>query len=239
MKMKSILTTAPLKTTLVVISVMLVLTTTQHHTASAESLEHLHNKILHDIVHSYTYYTPTPTPICPDSSDTTTFTDEWPGVNTASIWDSATVEDFEQALFQTKMSHTDTDGTRSWDIRIGTSGNIYSHFVPDMYGETMPPQAHQNAPWIDEVHQSVSVNTALNDNSEGGIKYFIHEAGAYQRDSSYTDIPFFSPSLAKHCERNYCMFASWGTSAHVPTPYVSFLFLAFICYICVCDFRIV
>ena len=102
-----------------------------------------------------------------------------------------------------------------------------------MYGETMPPQAHQNAPWIDEVHQSVSVNTALNDNSEGGIKYFIHEAGAYQRDSSYTDIPFFSPSLARHCERNYCMFASWGTSAHVPTPYVSlFVFSIYLLYLC-------
>lgn len=52
-------------------------------------------------------------------------------------------------------------------------------------------------------------------------KYFIHQAGAYQRDSPYTSHPFHSPSLARHCAGNACAFASWGTQAHVPTPFQS------------------
>lgn len=92
------------------------------------------------------------------------------------------------------------------------------------------------SPWIDEVQQSVSVNNKLKQNDantqfhcEPGYTdpnaqckpYFIHQAGAYQRDSPDTDVPFFSPSLAKHCSGNSCIFASWGTQAHVPTPFTS------------------
>lgn len=58
----------------------------------------------------------------------------------------------------------------------------------------------------------------LNTNTE---PYFLHQAGAYQRDAPYTDVPFFSPGLAKHCEGNSCTFAGWGTSAHTPTPFTS------------------
>ena len=103
---------------------------------------------------------------------------------------------------------------------------MYSHFAKDMWGETMAPQNHAQAPWIDEVQQTVSVNGQLNYAlgteycPTGGDKsqckpYYIHQAGAYQEDSPDTDTPFFSPSLAKHCSGNSCMFASWGTQAHV------------------------
>ena len=50
---------------------------------------------------------------------------------------------------------------------------------------------------------------------------FVHQAGAYQRDAPYTDTPFYSPSLAKFCSGNSCIFASWGTQAHVETPFTS------------------
>jgi len=104
---------------------------------------------------------------------------------------------------------------------------------------------------IDEVHQSVAVNGYISgqcyDNVTGNVlynatngkpikkpeaagvdvckKHFLHQAGAYQWDGIYTDVPFFSPSLAKSCEGNTCMFASWSTSAHVDTgtPFTSSL----------------
>ena len=117
----------------------------------------------------------------------------------------------------------------------------YSHFAPDMHGETMPPQKHpaktprDAAPWIDEVQQSVSVNLELNKNPNKSPQYcpssdtdndkckhyYIHQAGSYQGDGSYTNPPFYSPSLAKHCKGNSCIFASWGAQAHVKTPFTS------------------
>jgi hypothetical protein len=122
--------------------------------------------------------------------------------------------DLEQHVFLTKMTHTDVNLNRTWTIRLGKAGNIYS-FVGPM-GETVPPQKHDQAPWIDEVWQSVSVDGAQN---APHAPYFIHEAGTYQRDTGYseamgiplTEIPFYSPSLGKHCddESGECSFMSW------------------------------
>jgi hypothetical protein len=88
-------------------------------------------------------------------------------------------------------------------------------FVGPM-GETVPPQNHDEAPWIDEVWQSVSVDVAQNSKAPAFEPFFIHEAGAYQRDTDYvgvplTDIPFYSPSLGKHCDdaSGECSFMSW------------------------------
>ena len=39
--------------------------------------------------------------------------------------------------------------------------------------------------------------------------------GAYHRDD--LPKPFYAPNLAVHCERNYCLVASHGTHAHIPT----------------------
>ena len=55
--------------------------------------------------------------------------------------------------------------------------------------------------------------------SQTGKSYFIHQAGTYQRDGQ--DVPFYSPSIAKHCTGDTCYFASWGQHAHVPTPFHS------------------
>ena len=124
--------------------------------------------------------------------------------------------DLEQHVFLAKMTHTDANENRTWTIRLGKAGNIYS-FVGPM-GETVPPQSHPEAPWVDEVWQSVSVDLSKNKPADG-TPYFIHEAGTYQRDAGYnetmgvplTDIPFYSPSLGKHCddESGECSFMSW------------------------------
>ena len=117
------------------------------------------------------------------------------------------------------MEHVDpTDSSRSWTIRFGTGGNIYSLFSPDGYGEAMPPQARSFAPFVDELHQTVVVAQHLNTPSH---PFFIHQAGIYTKDSPYTDQSFFSPNVARHCVNNTCSFISWGQQAHVPTEYPS------------------
>ena len=54
-------------------------------------------------------------------------------------------------------------------------------------------------------------------------KWFIHQAGAYQKDPDLRETPFFSPSIAKYCNstRRECGFVSWGQQAHVPTCFKS------------------
>ncbi|KAL7428176.1 hypothetical protein ACHAXM_001314, partial [Skeletonema potamos] len=119
------------------------------------------------------------------------------------------------------MSHNDPYN-RSWTIRFGQGGNIYSHFCPDLHGETIPPQNHVDHPWVDEVHQSVSVNINLNQragmcNGDTCPEYYIHGAGTVQEDGTYTTIPFYSQSLAKHCDGATCTFAAWAQQAHLET----------------------
>jgi hypothetical protein len=181
----------------------------------------LDDAILNDILHSYTDHVAS---TCTGSADTTTFSFDYPGVNVDSAWNEAFIL-FEEGLFQASMTHTDT-GNKSWTIRIGQGGNMYSYYCPDMHGETIAPQNRLNSPWIDEVHQIVSVNEELNGaagkcNGDTCPAYYIHGAGTYQGDTPYTDVPFYSQSLAKTCEGNYCIFASWAQQAHLTTPYTS------------------
>jgi hypothetical protein len=58
------------------------------------------------------------------------------------------------------MEHLDSNSNRTWRLRVGSGGNPYS-FV-GAFGEAMPPQAHDQAPWIDEVWQMVAVDTSKN-----------------------------------------------------------------------------
>ena len=120
--------------------------------AAASSSEELQARLLHDMMHQYIEFIATDTNVCPPST-ATTFSDDYVP-NPASNWDTLTVQDFEASMFQTLMSYNDddaTDGDDSWDIRIATGGNIYSHYVPQRFGERVAPQAYPEAPWIDEV----------------------------------------------------------------------------------------
>jgi len=139
-----------------------------------------------------------------------------------SQWNPQFVQ-YEEDLFLAKMQHIDNNFNRSWTIRFGQAGNIYS-FVGPM-GETVPPQDHNNAPWVDEVWQAVQPLGPGGDNDDDPNTnvYFIHEAGTYQRDGAYTAKPFYSPTLGSYCneEDGECGFASWGQQAHVATPWKS------------------
>ena len=114
---------------------------------------------------------------------------------------------------------------------------MYSFVGP--FGESVPPQFHADGPFVDEVWQSVMVHQAKNNKAPLNKPNFIHQAGAYWKDCANADgsssfcnkaddvtgdnmeQPYFSPSIASHCSGRECSFASWGTQAHVPTPFKS------------------
>jgi len=130
-------------------------------------------------------------------------------------WDP-TAAPFEPQVFQAEMSNVNAaDPDKSWTIRVGSGGNIYSFRGP--FFEAIPPQYHTDGEWVDEVTQSVAVNLAQNGDSD----YYMHQAGIYTKDGPHTDQPFFSPSIAKHCSDKECFFASWGQQAHTPTKHIS------------------
>ena len=82
----------------------------------------------------------------PGVSSSSTFT--FPGT-IPNTWNSA-FEQHESDLFLAQLQHDDPiDADRSWTMRIGKSGIMYSFQGP--YGEAMPPQNRQSSPWIDEV----------------------------------------------------------------------------------------
>ncbi len=157
----------------------------------------------------------------------------------------------EEHAFQARLVNTSTDPKKSWDIRIGKSGTVYS--MKGSFGEAIPPQWRDPAseygpyfaPWMDEVFQTVFVVTALNDAPDN--RYFHHQAGVYLRDTNdnpditgrYADangggvVPFYSPYLGGIANTNMTgttnrsyRIVSWPQQAHIPTDYTSDI----ICY---------
>ena len=141
---------------------------------SDDAIEDLDKAILDDIIQSYSTHEPS-TCNAEEQSSSTSFSFTWPGTNTQSSWNTDFVG-YEQGLFQAIMSHNDPTGKNlSWSIRIGSGGNMYSIIYPDLFGELIPPQKHDNAPWIDEVHQMVAVPLDLNSAENPS---YMHQAGA-------------------------------------------------------------
>jgi len=133
----------------------------------------------------------------------------------ASNWFSS-AESYEEDVFLAELHHEDDDSTKSWTIRIGAGGNIYS--LVGAFGEAVPTQYEYGAAFIDDVWQSkcFSIKTFAS------FDYYIYQSGAYQDDDGYTDEkPFFSPSLGKYCADSTCTFASWNQQAIIPTTHDS------------------
>ncbi len=105
----------------------------------------------------------------------------------------------EELVMDTLIS---SDSSNDWELRIGKGGQIYS-LKTSALGETVPPQYHNNdnAPWVDEVWQTVSVyNTGAN-------AKFNHSAGVYLNDPILTE-PFYTPRLATEIdEANKSLYA--------------------------------
>jgi hypothetical protein len=168
--------------------------------------------------------------VADDSTGTTSFDDVFSSTQSISGWNAMNAQ-FEDDVFFQEMKHTDVNPNRTWSARMGSGGAIYSDSTPGL-GEVLPPLKHDKGPFQDEVWQVVMVDNSLNapynpatqDYAEDK-KYFIHQAGVYQKDTGPGDIldtkPFYSPSVAKHCSGRQCTFAAWGQHAHVPTDWKS------------------
>ena len=130
--------------------------------------------------------------------------------------------DLEPFLFQAEMHHDDPDPARTWTLRVGQGGNIYS--FRGAYGEAIPPQEPFGAAFVDEVWQMVSVNQIHNRDSNLP-PYFIHQAGVYMNQKELNNKHFYSPSIARHCETKndiwQCSFGSWGQQANIPSIFQS------------------
>jgi len=130
----------------------------------------------------------------------------------------------EKYVFNAKMMHTDVNSNRTWTVRLGKGGNVYSMVGP--MGETVPPQKRIDSPWIDEVWHSVAVEPPQPEEP-----FMIHGAGSYQSDQTYnsdvgiplTEVPFYSPSLGKYCNDadGECGFAAWAQHGPVPVYWES------------------
>jgi len=124
----------------------------------------------------------------------------------------------ERSVFHARLEHK---GTPPWRLGVGKGGQIYSLVGP--FGESVPPQAHQGAPWIDEVWQIVSVSHAVHNpdrfpGRHAPAAYYIHQAGTYMRDA-VRQTPFYSPLLGSEYDpdRRALRVVNWGQHAHVPT----------------------
>lgn len=98
--------------------------------AQPTSLDSLDEALLTDLLEQYsTYNTADLCPAPPEGS--TSFSFDWPGVNADSSFAPPSSE--EELNFLGVMTHTDSvNANRTWSIRIGSSGNMYSHYTPNM-----------------------------------------------------------------------------------------------------------
>ena len=135
----------------------------------------------------------------------------------------------ESTVYQAALKHVQRQSgsvvpRRSWELRLGKGGQIYS--ITSDFGEAVPPQYRprgaEPAPWIDEVWQTVGVNRSLNDRTSDASRYYIHQAGTYLGDG--LSAPFYSPLLAAGATAdNGYSTVNWGQQAHIPSSHRSHL----------------
>lgn len=170
---------------------------------------------------SYADHTPS---TCTGAADKTTFSFEYPGVNDVRSGTILLNHSNRICFLQLCPTLTMIERAGLYASVRGETCTLIIVLICTVRGCHLK---HPEAPWIDEVHQSVSVNNYLNFgasprcNGHSCPANFVHGAGTYQRDSPDTDVPFYSPSLAKYCSGNSCTFAAWGQQAHVPTIFTS------------------
>ena len=120
-------------------------------------------------------------------------------------------------LTQTVVGGGPGEAQRSWDLRVGRGGHLYSLRTP-VLGETVPPQWRSDgdsSPWNDEVWQGVAVDSAQN--APPDSPYFIHQAGVYTKRDPMLSEPFYSPQVAawlNPADRSYTT-VNWGQQAHI------------------------
>jgi len=98
----------------------------------------------------------------------------------------------ERDVYHAAIKHVQPGAPASsqWEMRIGQGGQIYS--ITSEVGEIVPPQS-LGRPFMDEVFQSISVDTSPRETGEQAS--FYHQAGYYSDFDNVTR-PTFSPLLA-------------------------------------------
>jgi hypothetical protein len=137
----------------------------------------------------------------------------------------------ESSVFGTELTHraNSSQTDRSWSIRIGKGGNIYSIKLP-VVGEISPPSFRQPgwnmlSPWNDD-GMTTTLNSSFISNNDTVMGVFgngyIHGSGMYISPlaDALNNKPFHSPQLAGFYdaeERSYATI-NWGV---VPKPSVN------------------
>jgi hypothetical protein len=167
----------------------------------------------------------------------------WSGTETegfSSSGSSWALTHSESNVFSVRMQHTQKNSSggtitnRSWDLRIGKAGQIYS--LRSAFGEATAPQWRNPngvdganfAPWMDEVFQLVLTDRTQND-PDNDHYYMIHQAGVYLRGDAVLEArsdnndAFYSPQLARGAgtESHSRVFVSWGQQSHQPSIFTS------------------
>lgn len=72
----------------------------------------------------------------------------------------------------------------SLSLSFFLSRGYYNTATAGAYGEVVPPQYHDNAPFIDEVWQNVAVDTTAN--TDGSFPWFIHQASRVPKKNLFS-----------------------------------------------------
>ncbi|MBR4881293.1 MAG: hypothetical protein IKU19_05125, partial [Clostridia bacterium] len=130
----------------------------------------------------------------------------------------------EVTVFDTQITHTDSDPELNWTMRVGLGGQIYS--LQTAIGEIIPLQC-SNAEWMDEVWQLVAVShDRMFDRSFSPTTHFIHQAGMYkgfdheETNTHFMDDTFFSPRLAEEWDEDERSFTTLNLGT-TPTVNIS------------------
>ena len=97
-------------------------------------------------------------------------------------------------LFHNALSHSLSSSSSSFSsflsrslslsLSLFLSRGYYNTATAGAYGEVVPPQYHDNAPFIDEVWQNVAVDTTAN--TDGSFPWFIHQASRVPKKNLFS-----------------------------------------------------
>lgn len=133
----------------------------------------------------------------------------------------------ESQVFWKRLTHT--QGGKSWTIKVGKGGQLYSMSMPQT-GELIARQRVSHGQWIDEVFQHTIPSEKHNHTKDPSfVDGDIHQAGYYTKSdfdpklkiiprSVYS--PVFLPLLGEFINApNSFSYITWPQHAHLPRTY--------------------
>ncbi len=140
----------------------------------------------------------------------------------------------ERQVFAERVAVKGPSQVPQYEFRLGKGSQLYSLRFRDNAGRWREAVATQgspatgtvrNAEWVDEVLQTIIVDTELNDRSQESTKNQIHQSGTYH---NIQGVPtFYSPVLDQAwlpSDRTLATVA-WPQQAHIPSNFQSHFLL--------------